>query len=195
MREKQTWSWTSAPTVRDFRDEVRDWLAEHLVGEFAEHRGVGGPTDGEAWEVRLAWDRELSAGGWLGVGWPRGVRRTRARPARGDRLRVRVRPRERPVPGHRQRPRPARPDAARDGQRGAEEALPAADPRRRGTVGPGLQRAGRRLRPRVGAHPRGARRRRVGGQRPEGLDLLRHPRRLALRAGPHRPGVARGTRA
>lgn len=57
--------------VEDFRDEVRTWLAEHLVGEFAEHRGVGGPTDGEAWEVRLAWDRELSAGGWLGLGWPR----------------------------------------------------------------------------------------------------------------------------
>ncbi|KRD03939.1 MULTISPECIES: acyl-CoA dehydrogenase family protein [unclassified Streptomyces] len=59
------------PDVRDFRDEVRDWLADHLVGEFAEHRGVGGPTDGAAWEVRLAWDRELSAGGWLGVSWPR----------------------------------------------------------------------------------------------------------------------------
>ncbi|WP_405622824.1 acyl-CoA dehydrogenase family protein [Streptomyces sp. NBC_00076] len=59
------------PAVRDFRDELRDWLADHLVGEFAEHRGVGGPTDGAAWEVRLAWDRELSAGNWLGVGWPR----------------------------------------------------------------------------------------------------------------------------
>ncbi|MFD9189387.1 acyl-CoA dehydrogenase family protein [Streptomyces phaeochromogenes] len=58
------------PAVRDFRDELRDWLAEHLVGEFAEHRGVGGPTDGAAWEVRLAWDRELAAGNWLGVGWP-----------------------------------------------------------------------------------------------------------------------------
>ncbi|MDQ1023369.1 alkylation response protein AidB-like acyl-CoA dehydrogenase [Streptomyces umbrinus] len=59
------------PAVRDFRDELRDWLAEHLMGEFAEHRGVGGPTDGAAWEVRLAWDRELAAGNWLGVGWPR----------------------------------------------------------------------------------------------------------------------------
>jgi alkylation response protein AidB-like acyl-CoA dehydrogenase len=57
--------------LADFREEVRTWLAEHLVGEFAEHRGVGGPTDGEAWEVRLAWDRELSAGGWLGIGWPK----------------------------------------------------------------------------------------------------------------------------
>ncbi|MER5219881.1 acyl-CoA dehydrogenase family protein [Streptomyces flaveus] len=59
------------PAVRDFRDELRDWLAEHLVGEFAAHRGVGGPTDGAAWDVRLAWDRELSAGNWLGISWPR----------------------------------------------------------------------------------------------------------------------------
>ncbi|MFC4503445.1 MULTISPECIES: acyl-CoA dehydrogenase family protein [Streptomyces] len=57
--------------VREFREELRDWLADHLVGEFAEHRGVGGPVDGAAWEVRLAWDRELSAGNWLGVGWPK----------------------------------------------------------------------------------------------------------------------------
>ncbi|WP_328766762.1 acyl-CoA dehydrogenase family protein [Streptomyces sp. NBC_00286] len=59
------------PAVRDFRDELRNWLAEHLVGEFAAHRGVGGPTDGAAWDVRLAWDRELSAGNWLGISWPR----------------------------------------------------------------------------------------------------------------------------
>jgi alkylation response protein AidB-like acyl-CoA dehydrogenase len=59
------------PGVRAFRDELRDWLADHLVGEFAEHRGVGGPTDGAAWEVRLAWDRELAAGDWLGISWPR----------------------------------------------------------------------------------------------------------------------------
>ncbi|WP_372349789.1 acyl-CoA dehydrogenase family protein [Streptomyces sp. KL116D] len=59
------------PEVREFRDEIRTWLHEHLVGEFAEYRGVGGPTDGAAWDVRLAWDRELAAGNWLGVGWPR----------------------------------------------------------------------------------------------------------------------------
>jgi alkylation response protein AidB-like acyl-CoA dehydrogenase len=54
----------------EFRDEVRTWLDEHLVGEFAEHRGVGSPTDDTAWDVRLAWERELSAGGWLGLTWP-----------------------------------------------------------------------------------------------------------------------------
>ncbi|MBE1551948.1 alkylation response protein AidB-like acyl-CoA dehydrogenase [Mycobacterium sp. OAS707] len=59
-----------APEYRDFREEVRTWLAEHLVGEFHAHRGVGGPTDDTAWEVRLAWERELAEGNWLGLSWP-----------------------------------------------------------------------------------------------------------------------------
>lgn len=54
-----------------FRDEVRNWLAEHLVGEFAANAGVGGPADDIGWDVRLAWDRELVSGGWLCLGWPR----------------------------------------------------------------------------------------------------------------------------
>ncbi|MCT7657167.1 acyl-CoA dehydrogenase family protein [Mycobacterium deserti] len=54
----------------DFREEVRTWLAEHLVGEFHDHRGVGSPTDDTAWDVRLAWERELSEGNWLGLTWP-----------------------------------------------------------------------------------------------------------------------------
>ncbi len=54
-----------------FRAEVRDWLREHLVGEFAAHRGVGSPTDEEAWDLRVRWERELAAGGWLGLSWPR----------------------------------------------------------------------------------------------------------------------------
>jgi alkylation response protein AidB-like acyl-CoA dehydrogenase len=57
-------------SVARFREELRDWLAEHLVGEFARHRGVGGPTDDSHWELRLAWERELAAGGWLGITWP-----------------------------------------------------------------------------------------------------------------------------
>ena len=55
---------------RDFADEARTWLAEHLAGDFARYGGVGGPADDEAWEVRVAWDRELAAGGWLGLSWP-----------------------------------------------------------------------------------------------------------------------------
>ncbi len=60
-----------APGTSQFRDEVRTWLDEHLVGEFAAHRGVGSPTDDTAWEVRTAWERELSVGNWLGLTWPR----------------------------------------------------------------------------------------------------------------------------
>ncbi len=54
----------------DFREEVRTWLTQHLVGEFYDHRGVGSPTDDTAWDVRLAWERELSEGNWLGLTWP-----------------------------------------------------------------------------------------------------------------------------
>lgn len=59
------------PSEREFRDEARAWLMEHLVGEFAEHLGIGGPASDEGWEIRVRWDKELSAGGWLGLTWPR----------------------------------------------------------------------------------------------------------------------------
>lgn len=55
----------------EFRAQVRDWLAEHLVGEFAAHRGVGGPADDAHWEVRLEWERELAAARLLNISWPR----------------------------------------------------------------------------------------------------------------------------
>src|SRR4051812_49570282 len=58
------------PVQARCREEIRDWLAEHLTGEFARHPGVGGPTDDSCWELRLAWERELAAGGWLGITWP-----------------------------------------------------------------------------------------------------------------------------
>ena len=35
-----------------------------------QHRGVGGPDDSAAWDVRLRWEKELSAGRWLGLTWP-----------------------------------------------------------------------------------------------------------------------------
>jgi alkylation response protein AidB-like acyl-CoA dehydrogenase len=55
-----------------FRAEIRTWLEDHLTGEFAEVKGLGGPgKDHEAIEERLAWNRHLAAHGWTGVGWPK----------------------------------------------------------------------------------------------------------------------------
>jgi alkylation response protein AidB-like acyl-CoA dehydrogenase len=54
-----------------FRTQVRDWLAQHLTGEYAELRGAGGPgREHEGFDVRLAWERLLGEHGWIGIGWP-----------------------------------------------------------------------------------------------------------------------------
>ncbi|MCV7314493.1 acyl-CoA dehydrogenase family protein [Mycolicibacillus parakoreensis] len=57
--------------VEEFRAEVRAWLADNLVGEFAELKGLGGPgREHEAFEERLAWNRHLAAAGLTCLGWP-----------------------------------------------------------------------------------------------------------------------------
>jgi alkylation response protein AidB-like acyl-CoA dehydrogenase len=54
--------------VDEFRVRVRDWLASHLVGDLV---GSGGPgREHENVELRTAWERELGAAGWIGLGWP-----------------------------------------------------------------------------------------------------------------------------
>ncbi|MBV9412702.1 MAG: acyl-CoA dehydrogenase family protein [Acidimicrobiia bacterium] len=54
-----------------FREEVRSWLKEHLVGEFAAIGGSAGATDDSNWDLRLAWERKLGEAGWVGLGWPK----------------------------------------------------------------------------------------------------------------------------
>ena len=55
-----------------FRAEVREWLDGHLVGEFAEGRGLGGPgREHEGFDLRRAWERVLGEAGWIGLGWPK----------------------------------------------------------------------------------------------------------------------------
>ena len=54
-----------------FRDEVRTWLSEHLVGPFEALRGRGGLGDMDALiEGRRDWEQELARGGWTCIGWP-----------------------------------------------------------------------------------------------------------------------------
>jgi len=57
--------------VEEFRAEVRDWLAENLVGDFAALKGLGGPgREHEAFEERLAWNQHLAHAGLTCLGWP-----------------------------------------------------------------------------------------------------------------------------
>ena len=56
---------------KDFRASVRDWMAEHLQGQFEQLRhasGLGSP----GYEPALAkrWEQQLAIGGWTGLGWP-----------------------------------------------------------------------------------------------------------------------------
>ena len=57
--------------VQEFRAEVRQWLADNLVGDFAKLKGLGGPgREHEAFEERRAWNQHLAAAGLTCLGWP-----------------------------------------------------------------------------------------------------------------------------
>ena len=59
------------PEDEAFRKEVRAWLADHVVAEFAALGGRGGSGDETyGFEVRLEWEKVLAAGGWTCLGWP-----------------------------------------------------------------------------------------------------------------------------
>ena len=54
-----------------FRQEVRQFLDERLVGEFAELGGRGGSGDETfGFEIRRRWEKVLADGGWTCLGWP-----------------------------------------------------------------------------------------------------------------------------
>jgi alkylation response protein AidB-like acyl-CoA dehydrogenase len=60
------------PEAEELRAEIRDWLALHLIGEF---RSLGTSSEfSEAdWDLRVAWEREMGRGGWIGLEWPRAM--------------------------------------------------------------------------------------------------------------------------
>ncbi len=52
----------------EFRQQVRQWLAEHLPADLVD---VGGPgREHERFGERLAWERRLAGAGWTCLGWP-----------------------------------------------------------------------------------------------------------------------------
>jgi alkylation response protein AidB-like acyl-CoA dehydrogenase len=58
------------PEEAAFRDQVKAWLSENLVGEFARIGGGRGTADEEHWDLRMEWERKLGEAGWIGLGWP-----------------------------------------------------------------------------------------------------------------------------
>ena len=53
-----------------FRAEVRDWLREHLQGQFLSLSGRSAPGNEENLELRREWEQLLGKGGWIGLSWP-----------------------------------------------------------------------------------------------------------------------------
>jgi len=55
-----------------FRNEVAEWMADNLCGEFEPIRFRGGPGDEHSFvEERKAWEQKLAQGGWTAIGWPK----------------------------------------------------------------------------------------------------------------------------
>ena len=79
---------THSAADEDFREEVRQWLADHLVGEFAALKGRGGSgREHEAYEERVAWNQHLAASGWVGsVAAEVGTRKWRKMPGEMERV-------------------------------------------------------------------------------------------------------------
>jgi alkylation response protein AidB-like acyl-CoA dehydrogenase len=57
------------PEAKLFRAEVREWLDAHFVGDFRA-LGSGAEFSEHDWSLRLAWEREMGKGGWIGLEWP-----------------------------------------------------------------------------------------------------------------------------
>jgi alkylation response protein AidB-like acyl-CoA dehydrogenase len=60
-----------SPEQVRFRDELREWLGEHLTGDFVTFGGIGQASSEEGFEVRARWEKELAAGRWLGLRFPK----------------------------------------------------------------------------------------------------------------------------
>ena len=169
------------PELQALRDELRDYYAQLLTpeveDELSHSEGVG-PVARRIW-------KQMAGDGWAGIGWPteyggQGRSQIEQFIFFDESMRAGA-----PVPML--TINSVAPDDHAVRLAGAEGLLPAQDPRGRDPLLHRVHRARLRHRPRVAAHPRRARRRRVRDQRPEDLHEPRHRRRLRLARGAHRP--------
>ena len=174
-----TWTSVTPPTRPTFRARLRAWLRDNTPEPRARRRR---PTS--TGPARPPGTSRSSTPGSSGCpGRPTSAARGCPASTRSSSTR------SSPPPA----PRPARASATwcvgilEHGEPRDPPAVPARHRQRPRALVPGLQRARRRLRPRLAAHPGRPRRRRVRHHRPEGLDQLLRRRRLVPRARPHRP--------
>ena len=154
------------PAANAFRNEVRAWLAKHWS------------ADKQAAHLRKpfnehGYDREFSKlmgrDGWIGVGWPKqfgGQSRSAT-----EQIAFITEMSNAGAPSHAHTTSKSIVAQALflHGTKAQQDEWLPGDPQWRAFVRARLQRAGGRLRPRGAPHPRGARRRRLGRQRPEAL--------------------------
>ncbi len=150
-----------------------------------------GRRGGRLRHPRRAGSRSSASAGWIGLGWPvehggRGAIVDQQIIWAEEYARA-----EAPARVNHMGENLLAPDADRLRHRRAAGPVPPRHPRRHRALVPGLQRAERRVRPGQRAdHGRVPRRRRVGHQRPEGVDLARPRLALVLRRRPHRARLA-----
>ena len=185
---------TYSAEAEAYREKVQAFLAEKLPAKWG---GIGSleGDDITAFVTRMAHD--VVHRGLPGSGLADRVRRRRTVGARAGDHRRGVRQGRRADRRSERRVRhpDARQHVAEVGHRRAEEPLPAADPVGRGHVVSGILRAERRQRPLQRRAARRARRRPVGAQRAEDLDIVRPSRRPHLHARSHRSRRTASTRA
>ena len=133
-----------------------------------------------------AWQRRLSDAGWAAVHWPReyggrGASLTEQAIFQEEMARARA-----PQMMNRVGINLVGPTLIAHGTEEQRRRYLPPHPELRGDLVPALLRAQRRLRPRLAAHPRRARRRRLPRRRAEGVDQLRAVRALGHPAGAHR---------
>ena len=174
------------PAEQEFRERARGRGSSRRCPRSRPSRTT--TTGRPAGPTTPQWQRRLFDAGYAGIDWPADYGGRGATPTEQLIFLEETERAGAPYVGVQLRRHAARrPDADRRGHRRAAGGAPAADPARRRGLVPGLLRAGRRLRPRLAAHPGGPRRRPLRRHRPEDLDVARPRRRLLRAARAHRP--------
>ena len=180
------------PQEEEFRQQVRNWLAQNRP--VALHQR--GEVDGKTWAQRAKdWQRRLYQAGYLALSWPKEYGGQALDPMRQAIVNEELM--RAGVPGvigsnsiSMLGPTLITWGTEEQKRRYLPKILTA-----RGNLVPGLLGAGRRLGPGFAAHPRRPGRRRVRRQRPEGMDLRRTYRRHDVRAGAHQSRRPQASRA